>query len=100
MIATTNKTAKMIQVGDLLALKFCSTWLNDRNSLVVNEQDGKPRICDTREKKFIEGSTEVISKEYGTTDWERKFAYLTCADGNTYRLYSDASRIITVNHAG
>ena len=98
MITTTNKTAKMIQVGDHLALKFCSTWLNDRNSLVVNEQDNKPRICDTREKKFIQESTEVLTKEFIDSGWgNKKIAVLTCADGNTYKLYSDASRIITVN---
>ena len=100
MIATTNKTAKMIQVGDLIALKFCSTWLNERHTLVVNEQDNKPRICDPSEKKFIQEATEVLSKEIIVNDWNKKVAVLTCADGNTYTFYADQRRIVTVNHAG
>ena len=100
MIATTNKTAKMIQVGDLVALKFCSTWLNTRHQLVVNEQDNQPRICDPSEKKFIQEATEVLTKEFITTDWGKKVAVLTCADGNTYKFYADQRRIVTVNHAG
>lgn len=97
MNTTINKTAKMIQVGDFIALKLCTTRLNDKYSKVLKEHDNKPRLCDVSEKKFIESNTEVLAKVFFRNSDGCKIVELLCADGNSYRFGSDATRIITMN---
>jgi hypothetical protein len=96
MIQTGTKTANMIQIGDHVALKFCSTWLNEKNQLVEREYDNQPRICYAKEKAFVQESSQVIAKDFVTKENGKKVAVLTCADGNTYRFHADQSRIIVI----
>jgi hypothetical protein len=100
---TTNKTAKNLQAGDVIGLRYQLKVVNNQS---VKDKDGnfvfdttQPlQPCWGREATLVAQTTRIIATEIVKSEAGGNVAVITCDNGQTYRIYCDALRYVTFNN--
>jgi hypothetical protein len=108
MTTTTNKTAKQIQVGDILGLRYqnlmitkefegeeYTTWAMDENGKFIADPTAPMIAVAGWAKKDMVAAARVIGKEMVKDGYE-SHAVITLDGGQQVVIHSDASKYVTV----